>query len=144
MTLMRLKSAAPQSGVKHLPLSHCPSLYAIYTSLFAHKTEFVFGILMLASSTWLLGLAVKLAEVVMWYKCMWLQSRKKSEKYGRSMKLAIGNKILPVSSALWSFWHFLSIFSLTANSAKCQNISVYSTHLRLFSILTMKRYKWKG
>ena len=41
-----------------------------------------------------------LAESVMWYKCMWLESQKKPEKYGKPMKLAIQSATC--ITALWS------------------------------------------
>ena len=59
-----------------------------------------FGILMLAFSTWLLVLLVTggfwLTGLVMWYKCMWLESGRKSRKVQKSYEIGYNSSMNPV------------------------------------------------
>ena len=78
-----------------------------------------FGELMLASSTWLLGLVVmeqfRLSEKVMWYKYMWLESRWKSEKVRKAYEISYNDGLIT-----FKFYTLRRIFfdvSLTVKAA---------------------------
>ena len=64
------------------------SLYVIYTRLNATQNRITVGILMLVVclASWLQH-KFWLAELVMWYKCMWLKSRKKYVKVCKAYEI---------------------------------------------------------
>ena len=84
------------------PLQLIPTSYAIYKTV-CLQNRIYFCILMLASSTWLLNPVITdwflLAEWVMWYKCMWLESQKKCRKVRKAYDTGYS---LPISIKLAS------------------------------------------